>query len=217
MAVEGGVGLGIAGNITQAVAQYQAARVAQKTLRFNADVATRNAEQTARFIERDILLTQLERQRETEALAFDLDTFDRTADLAQSATMAAIGASGTEFTGSNLVVAMHQAEELGLQRSVIRFLSEERQAGLTDDAALLTFQAEEVRRGGQFEAGLLREQARTIRRGLPLTLTATALSGASGVNQQIQAARVQRAPRARRGVMTSQATGQEQLFTSMRS
>ena len=86
---------------TNMAAAYREAQVAQKTLRFNARVAERDAEQQALFLERDAMLADLARSREAAALAFDLDTFDRATDLALGATRAAIGETGTEFSGSN--------------------------------------------------------------------------------------------------------------------
>jgi hypothetical protein len=183
MASSVGLGLGIAGGITQIASQIQAARVARKTLQFNAEVAERNAEHAALGIERDILLTQIAGEREAQALVFDLETFDRISRSALSATRAAIGASGTEFSGSNLLVAIAQAEELATQRSLITFASEEQQRVLEDQEALLTFEAGEVRQAGALQQGLLRKQGRDIQRALPLTLAATALGTASAVNR----------------------------------
>lgn len=181
-AIAAGAALQAAGGILAGLSAYQRARIAQKTLRFNARVAQRNADQAALALEHDALLADMRRSQEASALAFDLETFDRTADLAMGATRQAIGVSGTEFSGSNLVVAMHQAEELELQRSTIRFASLQRQADLEDQAAGLRFQAGQARQAGQFERGMLREQADMIGRGLPLTLTATALGVSSAID-----------------------------------
>ena len=183
MASNVGLGLSIAGGVSQIAAQIQAARLARKTLQFNAEVAERNAEQAALGIERDILLTQIAGEREAQALVFDLETFDRIARSSLSATRAAIGASGTEFSGSNLLVAIAQAEELATQRSLITFASEEEQRVLEDREALLTFEAGETRRAGVFQQGLLRKQGRDIQRALPLTLAATVLGTAGTVNR----------------------------------
>ncbi len=185
-----GPGLGFAvqgaGTLLSIAAQIQQARAAAKALRFNAAVAERNAEQEALGIERDIVLTQIAGEREAAALVFDLETFDRTARLATGATRAAIGAAGTEFSGSNLIVAIAQAEELATQRSIIQFVSDERQRDLDDRAALLEFQAGEVRQAGALQQGLLRKQASDIGRALPLTAATTALQGASAINRQVQ-------------------------------
>ena len=105
-------------------------------------------------------------------------------------TRAAIGAAGTEFSGSNLLVAISQAEELATQRSLIQFVSDERQRDFDDRTALLEFQAGEVRQAGAVQQGLLRKQASDISRALPLAVATTALQGASAINRQVQTRRL---------------------------
>ena len=172
-----------AGAALKIAAQIQEARIARATLRFNAEVVERNAEQAALGIERDILLTQIAGEREAQALVFDLETFDRVSRAALSTTRSAIGASGTEFSGSNLLVAIAQAEELAIQRALITFASDEQQRALEDREALLTFQAGEVRRTGAFQQGLLRSQSRQIQEALPLSVAASAVGSASTLNR----------------------------------
>ena len=173
------LGLMAAGGVLKAFSAFRQTQQAAATLRFNAKVAQRNAEQQARNLERDAQLLVLARQREEDGLAFDLETFDRTASRVGSTMVADIGASGLEFSGSNLLVAMAQAEELALQREVIEFASLERQADLGDDEAFLRFQAEQTRATGDFSQGILREQAREVRRNLPFTLSAAAIQTGS--------------------------------------
>lgn len=193
----GGLGIGLqsAGIGLSMLAAYKRNQAAQSTLKLNAKLAQRNAEQDALSLERQATILTNARHREAEALVFDLSTFDRLTTQALSATHAAIGASGTEFSGSNLLIAAEQAQELALQRSVLTFASEQRQADLEDEAALVSFQASETRVSGEFSRDALQAQRTNVRRGLPLELSAIALGGSAGLLTSAAAQRGTRRPR----------------------
>lgn len=193
--VAAGVGLVGAGLIVRSIAAYQQTKDAAEIARFNARLEKRNAEQQALMVESHAELLDIERTREASALLFDLDVYDDIAQRATASTRAAIGASGTEFSGSNLLVAAEQAEQIALQRSVMVYQSETRQADLQDEAAFQRFQAAEIRRTGAFQARLGRRQAASLMGGLSLQLASAALGAGSEVHQQFARRRLLRSRR----------------------
>lgn len=181
-----GIGLMGAGVVVNALQTYRNTQAAVELAKFNAKVEKRNAEQQALMIEQQANLLEIERSREAEALMFDLEIFDPLMERALASTRAAVGASGTEFSGSNLLVAAEQAEQLSLQRSVMIYQSETRQADLQDEAALQRFQAGQVRRSGAFTARQLRRQASGLQGGMLLDIGVGAIAGGSAINTTLQ-------------------------------
>lgn len=176
MALIGGLIAAGASAALQTISAVQQAQTGVAVSRFNQRTQQRQAEQQALLLERDARVAEQEAQQEAEASAFDIRQRRRLFGRQRATRRAAIGAAGTEFTGSNLLVAADEAREMELDIAAMQFASEGRQAALRDEAGLLEFQAGEARRTGQVAAGAGRFERRQIRRELPLTLAAVGVS-----------------------------------------
>jgi hypothetical protein len=147
-------------SIASAQAQASAAATAAKT---NAKIAARDAEANARLAERDAQVARNAATQEELLLDFDVASATRGTERLLSTQRALIGASGVEFSGSPLLVAIDTAREAELQIEAQRFDSRLRQQELRDQAALSTFQAGELRATGRNALNVGRFQARAAR------------------------------------------------------
>lgn len=134
-AVTVGQALGVAGTALSAISTLQQGRAQAQANKFNAAVAEQNAtaaRQKAAFDEQ-LRREQLER--------------------VQAAARAAIGKSGSDFSGSALDVMAQNAAAAELDALAIRYGGEVRAVGAENQAALDRFQAGQARAGGYFGAG----------------------------------------------------------------
>jgi hypothetical protein len=151
---------GTAVSIAGAQAQADAAADAAKT---NARIAARDAEANARLADREAQVARNAAVQEDLLLDFDVESSNRGMERLLSTQRALIGASGVEFGGSPLLVAIDTAREAELQIEAQRFDSRLRQQELRDQAALSTFQAAELRATGRHALSVGRFQAGAAR------------------------------------------------------
>lgn len=173
--------LAAASSLLNVASTFARVRAQRNQLKFQGKLSVRDAEQQALMFERDATVARVEAEEELDLLAFDVDTARQLFGRQQSRTLAQIGASGTEFSGSNLLVAIDQAREAELGIEAMTFISERRRQRLFDEAALLDFQAEQTRESGQFAQDIAKAQSKHLKRMLPLMLTSSLLGGASGI------------------------------------
>lgn len=147
-------------SIAAAQAQANAAANAAKT---NAKIANRDAEANARLADREAQVAANAATQEELSLGFDVENADRGKERLLSTQRALIGASGVEFSGSPLLVAIDTAREAELQIEAQKFESRLRQQELRDNAALSRFQATELRNTGRNALSVGRFQAQAAR------------------------------------------------------
>ena len=174
-------GIQAASGVFSALSQLQQAQAAKAIARFNADVAGRQAEQQALLLERDARAAAQERLQEKEVSDFNISQRRRLFQRISARRRALVGASGVEFSGSQLLVAADEAREMELDIAALEFMSEREQASLQEVGDLALFQAAEARAGGDLAGDIASFQRRRINRELPLQLTASLLGGAGGL------------------------------------
>ena len=174
-------GVAAAGGVFSALAQLQQAQAAKAIARFNADVQGRQATQEALLLERDARALAQERLQEKDVNDFNVSQRRRLFQRVSARRRAFVGASGVEFSGSQLLVAADEAREMELDIAALEFGSQRAQAELQEAQDLALFQAAEVRAGGDFAGEIAGFQRRRIDRELPLQLTASLLGSSSGV------------------------------------
>lgn len=173
----------------QVISTQQQARVAGQVARRNASQAEADAEQQGLLIDREAAAVETDRQRELFVLGTELQRFDEDVAQFQGQETAAIGASGFEFSGSPILIAMENARRAALGRANIIFQSEQRQRQLEDQTGLLRFQAGQVRRRGEAAPAIGAFEARNLQTAANVGSLAIGLSGAARVGQVLQARR----------------------------
>ena len=173
------IGAVVASTAVQVVSAQQQARVAGQVARRNAAQTQADAEQQALLIDREAAAVETDRQREAFVLGTELQRFDEDVKRFQGQETAAIGASGFEFSGSPILIAMENARRAALGRANIVFQSEQRQRQLEDQTGLLGFQAEQRRRRGAAAPAIGAFEARNLRIAANTRSLAIGLSGAA--------------------------------------
>jgi hypothetical protein len=178
------VAVAAAGTAVSVAGAQGQANAAARAARSNARIAQRDAETEARLAERDAQVAQYAATQEERALAFDVAQQNRAKARLLGTQEALIGASGVEFGGSPLLVAIETAQEAELQIESARFESRLRQQELRDSAALATFRGRELRDTGRnylsvgrFEAAAARSAAkgRALEAGIEGATSATSV------------------------------------------
>lgn len=158
-AITVGQALGALGTGLSAMATIQQGQAQSQAAKYNAQVAEQNA--TAA------------RQK----AAFDEQMRREQLDRVQAAARAAIGKSGSDFSGSALDLMAQNAASAELDALAIRYGGEVRATGLENQAALDRFQGNQARVGGYFGAG-----AKLLQGAFQLTPTPKALASSSAAN-----------------------------------
>jgi len=175
-----------ASTTVQIVSTQQQARVAGQVARRNAAQTEADAEQQALLIDREASAVEIDRQRELFVLGTELQRFDEDVERFQGRETAAIGASGFEFSGSPILIAMETARRAALGRANIIFESEQRQRQLEDQTGLLRFQAGQVRRRGEAAPAIGAFEARNLRQAANVQSLGIGLSGAAQAGQVLR-------------------------------
>lgn len=134
-AVTVGQALGGLSTALSAVGMVQQGQAQAQASRYNAQIAEQNAVQA--------------RQK----AAFDEQMRREQLERVQGAARAAIGKSGSDFSGSALDVMAQNAAAAELDALAIRYGGEVRAAGAESQARLDRFQGDQARTGGYFGAG----------------------------------------------------------------
>lgn len=167
----------IAAATVATVSSIQASNAAARTAKLNAQLGSQEAQAQAALAERQATVSENALETERRALAFDLRNEHRRIDALLAQQRQAIGASGVEYEGSPLLVAVETAREEALNLAAVRFESEQRQSALSDEALLQRFQANELRRRGYGQLAIGTFRARTIRQLGRVQAAGTALGG----------------------------------------
>lgn len=167
----------IAAATVATISSIQSSKAAAQNAKLNAQLANQEAVAQAQVSERQARVSENALEQERRALAFDLRNEQRRIDALLAQQRQAIGASGVEFTGSPLLVAVETAREEALNLEALRFESAQRQQVLGDEALLQRFQANELRRRGLGQLAIGSFRARTIRQLGTLQAAGTALGG----------------------------------------
>lgn len=160
----------------------QQAKASAAAAKANAQLGAQEQETQAQLALREAQVAQNQAASEAQLRAVDADSERRQADRLFAEQRALIGASGLEFSGSPLLVAIESAQEAELQIAQGTWASEQRQLALRDTAEVRTFEAGEFRRGarntlalGAFQAGQYRTAGRY----------ATLSAGVQGASQAV--------------------------------
>lgn len=170
------------------VSSIQASQAAAKNAQMNARLASNEAKAQAGIADREALASENLIEQERRALAFDVRNESRRIDALLAQQRQAIGASGVDFGGSPLLIAVETAREEALNLEAMRFASEQRQQALGDEAQLQRFQASELRNRGLAQLSIGRFRSRTIRSLGRVEAAGTALGGAAQAGQAVYAA-----------------------------
>lgn len=174
-----GVVAALAATAVSMSAQQQAAKQQATLARYGAAAQHEETRAAAFAAERNAQVAEQEALAEQQALAYDLATFDRRVRALEGEEDALVAAAGLEVAGSPLLVLGDNARERALQRETAVWESEQRVAGLADEARLQRFQAEEFGRAGRSALQLGDYQARAALRSGRLAMIGTGLQGLS--------------------------------------
>lgn len=160
-------------------ASIQAGNAQARAARFQGRQQQAQNEAQARLLQREA--EQANQNSLAEQYAFALEQESRQKAFARQfgARRAAIGASGVEFSGSPLLVAVDEAREAELALQAEEFGSRTRQREFADAASISTFQAQEFRNAGTLAIAISRARASQIQTEAALTATAQGISGVS--------------------------------------
>lgn len=183
--------ISVASSVRQGQLQARAAE-------FNAKQAAAGNEAEARMAERRAQIAENEALAEKQAAAFDEETRRNQFSRQFAKRRAEIGASGFEFSGSPLLVAIDEAREAELDIEAMTFASETRQRGLLDEAGLERFRAEEFRKAGQTSLGIGRARASAARTEGALGAIGAGISGAASAGRTLMSPSMQSQLRSRR-------------------
>ena len=156
-----------AGNTQAAIAERNAAQ------------GQADAEQQALLLDRDAAGLELQGVQDRLILDRNLELFDEQFEAFQDTEVANIGASGFEFTGSPVLVAMANARQNALNRANIEFDQELADQQRQDQTGLIRFQASEARRRGAVLPEIGRFQARQFRTAATLQSIGFGISAVS--------------------------------------
>jgi hypothetical protein len=174
--------IGTAVSLAAAKSQAEAAATSAKA---NAKIAARDAEVEARLAERDAQVARNAATQEEQAMAFDTENARRGKERLLSTQRAVMGASGVEFGGSPLLVAIDTAREAELAIEADRFQSRLRQQELRDQAALSTFRAGELRATGRNYLSVGRFEAQAARNAGNWSALEAGIEGAANVTSVV--------------------------------
>jgi hypothetical protein len=170
-----GVVLAVAATAVSISSAQQQAKAGAAAAKANAQQAANEQETQAQMALRESQVAQNQAQQEQQLSAVEQDSQRRQAERLFAEQRAIIGASGMEFSGSPLLIAIESAQEAELSIAQGQWQSEQRQLALRDTASVRTFEAGEFRRGarnslalGSFQAAQYRTAGRyaTIQAGL---------------------------------------------------
>ncbi|MCI0440044.1 MAG: hypothetical protein L0177_13085 [Chloroflexi bacterium] len=163
------------------ISSIQASKAAERNTKLNARLANQDAIAQAQVVERQAQQSANAIQQEEQALAFDVRNEQRRIDALLAQQRQAIGASGFEFTGSPLLIAVETAREEAIGLEALRFQTRQRQQALRDEQRLQEFQATELRTRGVSQLKIGSFRARTIRQLGRVEAAGVALQGAASV------------------------------------
>lgn len=173
--------LAVAAATVATISSIQASNAAAKNASLNARLANQDAQAQAQIAERQARQSENAIDQEQQALAFDVRNEERRIDALLASQRQAIGASGIEFVGSPLLVAVETAREEAIGLEAVRFESRQRQQQLREEGELQRFQATELRSRGASQLRIGSFRSRTIRQVGRVQAAGVALSGAADV------------------------------------
>lgn len=175
------IAVAVAGTAAAIQAQQQAARAQAAIVERNANQQAADAEQQALLLDREAGSLGVQRAQDALVLERNLALFDQQVEDFEAQEVANIGASGFEFSGSPIVIAMENARRNALNRANLVFGAELEDRRLADQTGLIQFRASEARRRGVALPAIGRFEAQNIRTAGRLQSLSTGLGGAARV------------------------------------
>jgi hypothetical protein len=176
-----GVALAVAGTAASMASASQQAKASAAAAKANAQQQAHEQETQAQLALREQQVAEGQAQQEAQLRAVEADSERRQAERLFAEQRTVMGASGIEFTGSPLLVAIETAQEAELQIAQGEWASQQRQQALRDQANVRQFEAGEFRRGARNTLALGAWQGAQYRAAGRMGMLQAGLQGASQI------------------------------------
>ena len=165
----------------QASAASKAGKAGAQSARYNAQLATQELQNKAMLVDAEAEASDEQARQEREATAYEVARAAEQGERYQATQRVAVGASGTESTGSPLLVMVETARELALDRLAQTHAGELKAQDYERQARLQRYQAQQLRAGVPLQLDIGRFQAQTARAAGRAQAATSLLQGAGQV------------------------------------